>query len=86
MNVNPASSTARANCARSDEEPVPGVDQRRLRLRGRLEDRADREVGVGRERRADPVGLVGHLDVQRIAVGVAVDGDRGDARALGRCG
>jgi hypothetical protein len=47
-----------------------------LGLARRLQDRADREVGLGRERRPDPVSLVGHLDVQRIAIGVAVHGDR----------
>ena len=66
------------------QEPVAGVDHRRLRARGRLQDRADRQVGVGGERRADPVGLVGHLDVQRVAVGVAVDGDRGVAELSDR--
>ena len=48
-------------------------------LLGRLEDRPDRQVGVGGERRAEPVGLVGHLDVEGVAVGIGVDGDGGDA-------
>ncbi len=61
------------------EEPVPRVDHRGPGLRGGLEDLADRQVRVRRQRRADPLRLIGHLDVERIAVGVAVDGDRGVA-------
>ena len=60
------------------EEPVPGVDQRGTRLLGRLEDRPDRQVGVGGEGGTEPVGLVRHLDVEGVAVGIGVDGDGGD--------
>jgi hypothetical protein len=59
------------------KEAVARVHHRRPGLRRGLEDRAERQVGVGGERGSDPVRLVGHLHVQRVAVRVAVDGDRG---------
>ena len=55
------------------------MDERRPRLAGGVEDGADRQVGVGRERRSDPERLVGHLHVQGVAVRVGVDGDGGEA-------
>ena len=66
------------------EEAVAGVDQRRARLLGGLEDRPDREIGVAREGRTDPVRLIGHLDVQRVAVGIGVHGDGRDPHLAAR--
>ena len=68
------------------EEPVAGVDQGGPRLGGGLHDPVDREVGRGCERGTDPEGLVRHLDVESIAIGVGVDGDRGDAQVATRPG
>ena len=44
-------------------------------------DPLDREVGLRRRGRADGDGLVGARDVQRVAVGLGMDGDGGDAHA-----
>ena len=44
------------------------------------------EVGVAGGGAAEGVGLVGDLDVQRVAVGVGVDGDRADARVAAGAG
>ena len=44
-----------------------------------LDDLVDQQVGLGGGRRADVDGLVGHLDVQGVAIGVGIDGDRLDA-------
>ena len=68
------------------QEPVSGVHERRLRLRDDLHDPIDREVGGRREGGSDPEGLVRHLHVQGIAVGVGVDGDRGDPEVATRPG
>ncbi len=46
---------------------------------GRGDDRGHVEIAVGQARRADADGLVGKADVQRVAVGLAVDGDRANA-------
>jgi hypothetical protein len=45
----------------------------------RLHDLVDHQVGLRRRRRSDVHGLVRHVDVERVAVGVGVDGDRLDA-------
>jgi hypothetical protein len=58
------------------QEPVPRVDGGSPGPLGGLEDRADRQVRVDGQRRADAVRGVGHLDVERIPVGVGVDGHR----------
>ena len=44
-----------------------------------VEDMVDDEVGGRSRRRADIDRLVGHFDMQRVAIGVAIDGDGGDA-------
>ena len=62
------------------EEPVPGVHRVGTGLRGDVEELLDDEVAVTGGRAAQRVGLVRHLHVQRVAVGLGVDGDRADAR------
>ena len=47
-----------------------------------LEEALDVQVRLGRRRRTEEVGLVGATHVQRVAVGLGVDGDRGDAELL----
>jgi hypothetical protein len=49
-----------------------------------LDDPLDDEIRVGGGARADRHGLVGHLDMQRVAVGVGIDRHRGDAHAARR--
>ncbi len=60
------------------EEPVSRMDERRPRLARGVEDGADRQVRVRRERRSDPERLVRHLHVQGVAIRVGVDGDGGE--------
>ncbi len=43
------------------------------------DDGGDVEIAVGGARRADADGLVGKADVERVAVGFAVDGDGANA-------
>jgi hypothetical protein len=45
-------------------------------LMGRLDDPVDHQIGRGGRRRPDIDRLVGHGDVQRLMIGVAIDGDR----------
>ena len=42
------------------------------------------EIAVGGARRADADGLVGEADVERVAVGLAVDGDGANAELTAR--
>ena len=48
-------------------------------LLGRGNDLGDVEIGLARGGRADAHRLIRHLDMQRVAVGVGIDRDRGDA-------
>ena len=43
------------------------------------DDRRHIQIAVCRPRRADADGLIGKADMQRVAVGLAVDGDRANA-------
>ena len=74
--TSPASSTARANAARSDRNPYPGWIASAPVGERRLDDRVDPEVALGRRRRTDPDRDVGQPDVHGAGIGVAVDGDR----------
>jgi hypothetical protein len=51
----------------------------RTRIAAGLDDLVNLEIGLRGRRRPDMHRLVGHLDMQRIAVGVGIDGDRLDA-------
>ncbi len=62
------------------QEAVAGVDRVGARVGGPLEDLLDGQVAVGRALPLQRVGLVGHRDVQRVEVGLRVDGDAGQAR------
>ena len=48
-----------------------------------LDDLVDQQIALGRGRRADQHGLVGHLDMQRVAVGLGIDRDRLDPHPAG---
>jgi len=60
------------------------VDRLGAALLGGADDLLDREVALGRYGRPDQVGLVALPDVGRIAIGLRVDGDRGDAHLAER--
>ena len=47
------------------------------------DDLVDDQIALRRRRRADQHRLVGHLDMERVAVGVGIDGDGRDAHAPG---
>ena len=68
------------------QEPVAGVHGVGTGLAGDVEQLVDDEVGLGRARAAEGVGLVGGLHVQRVAVGVGVDSDARDAGVAARPG
>ena len=65
------------------QEAVAGMHRLGARLLAGLNDAVDEQVGFGRGGRADMDGLVGHLHMERIAVGVRIDGDGGDSHAPG---
>src|SRR5207244_11585332 len=60
------------------QEPVAGMDHGGAGSRRDLEDLPDVQVGLDRGSRAKQVRLVGHLDVEGVAVGLRVDGDGWD--------
>ena len=64
------------------EEAVAGVDGVGAGVGGDRDDLGDVEVGLGRGRAAEGVGLVGEADEERVAVGVGVDRDGADAGVL----
>ena len=65
------------------EKAVAGMHRLGARLLAGRDDAVDEEVGFGGGGRADMDGLVGHLHMERIAVGVRIDGDGGDSHAPG---
>ena len=60
------------------QKAVAGMDRLGARLLAGVDDLIDDEVGFGGRRWADVHGLVGHLDMEGIAVGVRIDGHRLD--------
>ena len=66
------------------QEPVAGMHGLAAGRDRGGDDRRDAQVALGRRRRADVHGLVGEADVQRVAVGGRVDGDRLDAELVQR--
>ena len=66
------------------EEAVARVNGVAARGLGGRDDVRDAQVAVHRCRRADADGLIGELDVQRVAVGRRVDGDGLDAELVQR--
>ena len=61
------------------QEAIAGVHRLRAGPAGRVQDGVAAQVAVARRRRAHWPCLVGHLHVARVAVGVGVDGNGGDA-------
>ena len=82
MKTMPASSQARANGGVLGQEAVAGVHGLGAGLLADLDDLLDVQVALGGRAAAEEVGLVGALDVQRVAVGLGVDGDRRDAHLV----
>ncbi len=70
----PASSSARANAGVLREEAIAGMDRLGAGRLGSRDDLADVEIGLRGLSGADRHGLVGHVDMQRVAVGVGIDG------------
>ena len=66
------------------QEAVARMHRLGAGLAAGLHDLIHQEVGLGRGRRPDRDGLVGHLHVQPVAVGLRVDRHRLDAELLGR--
>ncbi len=65
------------------QEAVAGMHRFGAGLAAGLDDLVDQEIAFGGGRRPDQDGLVGHFDVQRVAVGLGIDGNRLDPHAAG---
>ena len=59
------------------------MDRLSTRALGGVEDGFRPQVAVAGRGRADVDGFVGHLDMQRLGVGVGIDRDRADAEPAG---
>ena len=66
------------------QEPVAGMDRVGAGDLGGADDRRHVQVAVGAARRTDADVLVGEPHVQRVLVGLGVDGDRLDAELAAR--
>ena len=66
------------------EEPVARMHRLCAGRAARLDDGVDLQVALGRGRRADAHGLVGFAHMQRVGIGVGIDGDGGNPHAPGR--
>ncbi len=64
------------------QEAVAWMDRVGAGRLGSGDDLADIEIRLRGLRRTDRHGLVGHVDMQRVAVGLRIDGDRLDAEPL----
>ena len=61
------------------QEAVAGMHRFRAALLAGGDDLLDHQIALGGFRRADVNGGVGHCHMQRVAVGIGIDGDRLDA-------
>jgi hypothetical protein len=57
------------------QEAIAGMHGLGAGLAAGFHDLVDQEVAFGGGRRADQHGVIGHFDVERIAVGLGIDGD-----------
>ena len=64
------------------EKAVAGVNRIRTRFLGNRKNLVDDQVGFGRGRAVQGVCLVGHFDVQCVAVLVGINGYRSEPRIL----
>ncbi len=65
------------------QEAVTGMDGLGAGRLAGLDDLLDDEIAFGRGRRSDEDGVIGHLDMQRVAVGLGIDGDRRNSHLAG---
>ena len=65
------------------QEAVAGMHRLGAGLAAGLDDLVDRQIAFGGGRRPDQNGLVGHFDMERVAVGLGIDRDRLDPHAAG---
>ncbi len=63
------------------QETVAGMHGLRARLLAGVDDLVDQEVGLGGGCCADMHGLIGHFDMQSVAIRIGIDGDRLDTHA-----
>jgi len=66
------------------QEAITRMHGLRARVAAGLHDAVDDEIGLCRGRRSNMDGLIGHLDVQSVLVGIGIDGNRLDAHLAGR--
>jgi hypothetical protein len=83
MKTMPALASASANASRSDKKAVARMHRLGAARLAGGDDLVDDQVALRRRRRADRDGLVGHLDVQRVAVGLGIDRDGGNPHPAG---
>ena len=83
MNLMLHASQTSARYGALGQEAVAGMNRVGAGDLGGADDRRDVEIAVGAARRADADVLVGEAHVQRVLVGLGVDGDGLDARARG---
>ena len=65
------------------QEAVAGMHGLCAGLAAGLDDLVHHEIAFGRGRRSDQDRLIGHLDMERVAVGLGIDGDRLDPHPAG---
>ena len=65
------------------QEPVAGMHRLGAGLAAGLDDLLHHEVAFGRRRRPDQDGVIGHFDMERVAVGLGIDRDRLDPHPPG---
>ena len=65
------------------QEAVAGMHRLGAGLAAGLDDLVDQQIALGRGRRPDQDRLIGHFDMQRVAVGLGIDGDRLDPHPAG---
>ncbi len=66
------------------QEPVAGMHGLRAGLAAGVDDFLHHQIAFGGGRRPDQHGLIGHFDMERVAVGLRIDGDRLDPHPAGR--
>ncbi len=66
------------------EEAITGMNRLGAALPGSGDDALDREIALARRRRADPIGLVGHGDMERAGIGIGIDRDATDGETARR--
>ena len=79
----PASASALANAARSDREAVARMHRLGTARLAGSNDVVDDQIALRRRRRPDRYGVVGHFDVERVAVGLGIDRHGFDSHPAG---